>query len=361
MAENQEDRSTEDLLDEPSQTRIDDMREKGQVAQSREVVALITFLAAGVTLYLVAPGMGEQISAYLRDSLTVEQWSKVDLKEPGQLAKVFSSFLKIWVVLTTPVLLVGFFSGIISGFLQVGPIFTFEPIQPDFGKINPLKGFQRFFSMKFIVESIRTILKIGIAVAVGFVLIQSKLLESPSHLLKDPENTLHLMGQAAFSVLMPLVLVFGIFAGIDFWLQRREWFKQVRLTKQEAKEEAKDREGNPQIKARVRSVQRDMARKRMMDAVKKADVVITNPTHISVAIKYDRDKMMAPKVVAKGADLIAQKIREIARQSNVPLVENVPLARTLFKSVKINQTIPRALYQAVAEILAFVFKLKHRL
>jgi flagellar biosynthetic protein FlhB len=139
-----------------------------------------------------------------------------------------------------------------------------------------------------------------------------------------------------------------------------EYSKNLRMTKQEAKQEHKEREGDPHIKARIRGIQRDMARKRMMQAVKKADVIVTNPTHIAIAIVYDKSDMAAPKVVAKGADFLAQKIKQIASEAGVPLVENVPLARTLYKSVKVGQYIPRALYQAVAEVLAYVYRLKRR-
>ena len=155
-------------------------------------------------------------------------------------------------------------------------------------------------------------------------------------------------------------MILLVFAAIDYFLQRDEFQKSVRLTKQESKQEHKEREGDPQVRARVRAIQRDMARKRMMAAVKKADVVITNPTHIAIAIEYDRDGMAAPKVVAKGVDFVAQKIKQIAAEAGVPTVENVPLARTLYKTVKVGHAIPRALYHAVAEVLAYVYRLKNR-
>jgi flagellar biosynthetic protein FlhB len=152
-----------------------------------------------------------------------------------------------------------------------------------------------------------------------------------------------------------VLLVFG---GVDFWIQRWEYSKNVRVTKKEAKEEHKEHEGDPLIKSRLRSVQKEMARKRMLEDVKKADVVITNPTHIAIALKYDPAEMEAPRVLAKGADFLAQKIKKVAAENHVPAVENVPLARALYHSVKIGQTIPKALYQAVAEVLAYVFKLR---
>jgi flagellar biosynthetic protein FlhB len=159
-------------------------------------------------------------------------------------------------------------------------------------------------------------------------------------------------------IFLTLIGVLGIFAAIDFSIQRFQYNKSLRLTKAEAKQEHKEREGDPQIKARIRAIQRDMARKRMMNAVKKADVIITNPTHIAIAVVYDREKMMAPKVIAKGADFIAQRIKKVAAEAGIPLVENVPLARTLYKTVKTGQYVPRALYQAVAEVLAYVYRLK---
>jgi flagellar biosynthetic protein FlhB len=158
-----------------------------------------------------------------------------------------------------------------------------------------------------------------------------------------------------------LIGVLGVFALVDFGFQKWEYRKGLRMTKQEAKQEFKEREGDPQLKARVRAVQRDMARKRMMEAVRKADAIITNPTHIAVAIVYDKDSMAAPKVVAKGADFLAERIKKTAIEAGIPLVENVALARTLFKTVKVGKYIPRALYQAVADILSYVYRLKGRM
>jgi flagellar biosynthetic protein FlhB len=159
---------------------------------------------------------------------------------------------------------------------------------------------------------------------------------------------------------LTLFSILALFAVADFVMQRYEHNKSLRLTKQEAKQEHKEREGDPQIKARIRAIQRDISRKRMMAAVKKADVIITNPTHIAIAIVYDRENMAAPKVVAKGADFIAQRIKKIAADAGIPTVENIPLARTLYKTTKVNQYVPRALYQAVAEVLAYVYRLRGR-
>lgn len=360
MAENQEDRSTDDLLDEASQTRIDEMREKGQVAQSRELVGLLSLLASAATLWIFAPKMGTDIADYMRDMLRVDEAVKMNFSDKSALNLALLKCLKLIVMVGLPVSVAGFVFGVAGSFMQVGSVFSFEPIMPDFSKIDPIKGASKFLSMRFFSDALRTVLKTVISVYVAYLLVKSQILTSPEMLITDPSRVLSAFAASAKTVFLTLIGIFAVFAGADYWMQRREWLKQVRLTRQEAKEEAKEREGNPQVKARIRSIQREMSRKRMMAAVKNADVIVTNPTHIAIAIQYDKDKMLAPRVVAKGADFIAQKIKALAAEAGVPTVENVPLARTLFKSVKVNQYIPRALYQAVAEVLAYVYRLKNR-
>lgn len=360
MAENQEDRSTEDLLDEASQTRIDEMREKGQVAQSRELVGLLSLLAAAATLYVFAPKMGLDIGEYMRDTLRVDEAAKMNFADKGVVNLALVKCLKLMIMIGLPVSVAGFVFGIAGSFMQIGSIFSFEPITPNLEKIDPVKGLMRFFSLKFLAEGVRMIVKVTISVYVAYLLVKGEVLSSPELMITDPSRVLSAFSSSAKSVFLTLFGIGAVFAGADFWMQRRDWMKQVRLTRQEAKEEAKEREGNPQVKARIRSIQREMSRRRMMAAVKKADVIVTNPTHIAIAIQYDKLNMSAPKVVAKGADFVAQRIKAIAAEAGVPTVENVPLARTLYKSVKINQYIPRALYQAVAEVLAYVYRLRNR-
>jgi flagellar biosynthetic protein FlhB len=361
MAEQQEDRSTEDLLDEPSQTRIDDLREKGQVPQSREASGLLALIACASTLYVFAPTIGKDIAEYMKDVFRVDQTMKLNLTSNAALGDTMMKSLKLMIMIGLPISVAGFIFGVIGCFIQVGSIFTFEPIQPKFDKIDPLQGMKKFFTMKHFLDGIRIVAKVVIASSVTYGIVKSEVYLSPGQLLNEPSLMLGHFSRVGKTVFLSLITVFGIFAAVDFWMQKKDWLKQVRLTKQEAKEESKSKEGNPQVKARMRSIQRDMSRKRMMAAVKNADVIITNPTHIAIAIKYDTAKMLAPKVVAKGADFIAQKIKQIASESGIPMVENVPLARTLYKSVKLNQYIPRALYQAVAEVLAFVYRLKNRM
>ncbi len=360
MAENQEDRSTEDLSDEASPYRIEEMRRKGQVAQSREVTGLAALLAAGITLYALSPKMGAQMGEFMKEVFRTDLSSRLDLGTPQAVSKLFTKAITLIVTLGLPVCGAGFVVGAISSYAQVGSIFSFDPLTPNFEKVDPLKGIQRMASLKQAMDGLRMILKMVIVVAVAYGLVKSEIFASPALMDHEPTSILKTYGHAAKVIFLSLVGILGVFAAVDFVLQRREYSKSVRLTKQEAKQESKERDGDPQIKARIRAVQREVSRRRMMAAVKKADVIITNPTHIAIAVQYDRDSMLAPKVVAKGADLIAQKIKAIAAEAGIPTVENVPLARTLYKTVKLNQYVPRALYQAVAEVLAYVYRLRRR-
>jgi flagellar biosynthetic protein FlhB len=360
VAENQDDKSREDLSDEASPHKVEEYRKKGMVSQSREVSALAALLAAGAATYLLSPKIGVEVTEYMKEVFRTDLSSRLDLGSGTILRGYLMKALQILGATVLPICLAGFVLGIAGSFAQIGSIFSTDPLTPDFSKINPLSGLQRMFSMKQAYDGIRLIIKMTVVIAVAYGLVKTQVLSAPSHLGQESGDVMATYAGNAKSIFLSLIGVLVVFAGIDFWLQRWEFSKNVRLTKQEAKQEHREREGDPQIKARIRAVQREMARRRMMQAVRKADVIITNPTHIAVALVYDKTKMAAPRVVAKGADFLAQRIKKIAAEAGVPLVENVPLARTLYKTVKINQGIPRVLYQAVAEVLAYVYKLKNR-
>lgn len=359
MADNEGDRSSEDLTEEASSHRLEEFRSKGQVAQSRELTGLVTFGGCAIAAYALSPSMGGQLVEFMREVFTNDLSAKADLATAAGAGRVLVKSVRLMAVIGLPVSFVGFVIGVVSSFAQVGTIFTLETLTPDFAKVDPLKGLQRMFSMKTGVEGLRLFFKISIVTAVAYGALKREVLASPALLVTDPMALFAAYGGAAKAVFFPVMAVLAVFAGLDLWKQRYDYNKQLRMTKQEAKQEHKEREGDPHTKARIRSIQRDMARKRMMHAVRTADVIITNPTHFAIALKYDKEKMAAPKVVAKGADFLAQKIKALGAEAGIPLVENVPLARTLFKSVKINQAIPRNLYQAVAEVLAYVYRLKN--
>ncbi len=360
MAENNEERDTEDLSEEASPYRLEEFRRKGQVAQSRELVALLVAFASGLTLFMMAPGFAEEIIRFMKDTFSQGLVSKPGDDMQKLAGERLMDMLGVVAKIGLPISIVGFVLGIVSHLAQIGFIFSTETLTPDLGKINPLNGLKRIFSMKNLVETGRVLIKGMIVLYVAYVMVKSNIIDSPSLIFQNPKAIFEMIGKSGRNLFIAMMGVLSVFAAIDLFLQKREFGKQVRVTKKEAKQEAKEQEGDPLIKSRIRSIQRDMARKRMMKAVKSADVIVTNPTHIAIALCYDKDKMVAPKVVAKGADFMAENIKKIAKDAGVPLVENVPLARAMFKSVKVGQVIPRSLFQAVAEVLAYVYKLKNK-
>ena len=250
-------------------------------------------------------------------------------------------------------------AGVLSNVVQTGGLkFSLNPLKPKWSKLNPLKGFGRIFSKNSLVELFKSIFKISIVAFIAYQTISSHWDEIPILTGYGVGQLLFFMGEVMVEIMIKVLLVMIFLAVLDFSFQKFTYLENLRMTKQEVKDERKDTDGNPQIKQRIRSAQMDMMRRRMMSDVPDADVVITNPTHFSIAIKYDTDIDAAPIVVAKGQNDIALKIREIAKENNIPLVEDKPLARTLYKNVEVGQLIPASLYKAVAEILAYVFKLK---
>jgi flagellar biosynthetic protein FlhB len=360
MAENNEDRNLDDLSEEASPYRLEEFRKKGQVSQSKELVALFVALACGMSLFAMAPRIGEELVSFMKDIFSNDLLLKPGEKMDAMAGERLTQMLKVFGMVGLPIALIGFILGIIGHISQIGFLFTAEPIMPDLEKINPLAGLKRLLSMRNLIETARVVFKGLILCFVAYSILKTAILKSPELVFRNPMAIFEVLGDAGKTLFLSLCGILVVFAGIDFFLQRREFGKQVRVTKAEAKQEAKEQEGDPMLKARIRSIQREMARKRMMQAVKKADVIVTNPTHIAIALQYDKDKMVAPRVVAKGADLIAEKIKKIAAENGVVIVENVPLARAMFKSVKLGQVIPKNLFQAVAEVLAYVYKLKNK-
>ena len=358
MAENENDQDREDLSDEPSQYRLEEFRKQGRVSQSRELNGMMALLAAGVAAYMMSAGTGAHLVEFMREAFRTDVVSRADLAHGSLLETTLMKVLQLIMWVTLPVALASLVVGVLASFSQIGSVFSSEPITPDLKRVDPIQGFLRFFTLKFLLDSLRLTAKIVVSAMVAYMIVKATVIDSPRYILQDPMSLFEGFSASGRTVFLSLFGVFLVFSGLDYWLQRWEFMKQARLTKQEAKQESKEHDGDPLLKARVRAIQRDASRKRMMEAVKTADVIVTNPTHIAIAIKYDRDNMDAPKVIAKGADFLAQKIKMLAADAGIPLVENVPLARTLYKSVKVGQVVPRALYQAVAEVLAYVYRLR---
>lgn len=340
----------------PSAKRRDDFRKKGQVAQSKEVqtAALLTILLLFWLFYL--PTFWQSLTTLIFSiwqsacEYTITRASTINLaiflvKKIGlMLAPLF--FL---------VLIIGFF----SSFFQIGWLLTAKPLIPDFSKLDPIKGFGRFFSKKSMIEVVKSLSKV---ILIGW-LAYSTVFDNFNQALILTHTTIStavsFLGNTAAVILAKVCAILISIAFFDFIFVKWEMEEKMKMTKQEVKEEFKESEGDPHIKAQIRAIQQEMARKRMMAEVPEADVVITNPTHISVAVLYDSSKMEAPVVVAKGADFIAMKIREIARDNEIPVIENPPVARLLHK-IDIGAAIPEDLFKVTAEILAHVYALKGR-
>jgi flagellar biosynthesis protein FlhB len=354
MAEDDDDASkTED----PTGKRLDDAREKGHIPVSQDVKHLFVLMSVLVVVAFLGPGMARDLTSALIPFM--EQAHQIPLDRGGIVSALGQIAIDSALILVFPVLIV--LVGILAAsWLQNGFLFTAGPLAWDLNKLSPISGFKRVFSLNGLVELVKGLLKMAIvAVIVGIVLWPR--LRVPD---RFTEQSLGQMMTDLFDltvlVLITIVAVQIIIAGIDLLYQRWNHTRQLRMTRHEVKEEYKQMEGDPQVKARIRSLRMDRARRRMMAAVPTADVIVTNPTHYAVALKYDPNAMAAPRLVAKGTDLVALKIREIAEEADVPIVENPPVARALFATVEIDQEIPSDQYRAVAEIISFVFKLKRR-
>ena len=263
-------------------------------------------------------------------------------------------------ILALPALLL-IAAALAASLVQHGFLFAPERLKPDLKKISPIAGMKRLFSLRSVAEFLKGLLKIAIVGTVAVLLMLPVISELPSVPDKSVADNLGMIHALAVRMLAGVVAVLALIAGLDFMYQRFEHSKKLRMTKQEVKDEYKQTEGDPHVKARLRAIRIERARQRMMQAVPEADVVITNPTHYAVAIKYDVEEMPAPKVVAKGVDQLAERIRAVAEEHGVPIVENPPLARTLHAAVDLDEEIPAEHYRAVAEVIAYVMRLKGRL
>ncbi len=348
----------EERTEEATPQRRDEFRKEGRVFQSRELVGATLLLATTLSLQVAS-------NWTLKGMWTVFQSSYQNLSQMGHkdwnadTAMSMATFaIKSIAMLAGPIAVVGLLAAIFATLVQTGIVWTTKPFELDPDKLNPMRGLQRMFSMDSVVEMLKAFFKFAVAATVVYTFLSRRILEAGK--LWDVETA----GVARYlvgNIVVILVTVAGamlVVAGVDYFYQRFRHEQRLRMTKQELREERRQSDGNPQVRARIRSIQRKIATTRMVEAVKTADVVITNPTHIAVALLYDRENMLAPKVVAKGADLLAERIKKIAREAGVPCVENVPLARALYKALKIGQFISRDLYNTVAEVLAYVYKLK---
>ena len=338
--------------------RKEDARKKGNVAKSVEISSTAIILVSLLFFYFGGSYMLNLMKYY--SQLIFENIGSVALNAnnlQGYLQIAAIGFFRVSAPFAVTIMAVGF----IANYAQVGPLFTLEPLTPKFSKINPLSGMKRvLFSRKAFVELIKNILKITVVGLIAYYSIKGQIQDYIPLMDQSAAQLIAYVGRETFALGLKISIALVLMAILDFMFQKFDYAKSIRMTKQEIKEEMKQMEGDPLIKARIRSIQRETSRRRMMDEIPEADIIITNPVEIAVALKYSPKDMESPKVVGKGRKKVAEKIRKIAIEHNIPIVEDKPLAWAIFKAVKIGDFIPEDLFHAVAEILAYVYKLKNK-
>lgn len=343
--------------EEPTQHRIDESRKKGEVASSKELASVLVLTGTLSALIFSSVYMFEVLSEYI-------EWiyglniSKAYTEEMS--TRILKETFIVAAKCVAPIFFASICIGVLGQIAQIGILYAPDVLQLKFDRVNPLNGFKRLFSMKSIVEVIKGLFKFSIVLVITYAILSKNMSSFTGFLHTAPGEAFSYGKTIAFKLSLSILLGLLVVAIGDFAWEKYAYKKKLRMSKQQVKEENKEREGSPEVKQRIRNIQREIASKRMMADVPKADVIVTNPTHISIVIKYDNKTMIAPEIIGKGADNVAMRIREIAKENDIPIVENIPLARALYKTVKVGEGVPRTLYKAVAEILAFVYKLKKK-
>lgn len=344
--------------EDPTPKKLEEARKQGNIPLSREVNNWLVLLAGTLVVAALTPVMFRQLFSVLK--FYIEKSYAVPGTPGGMKIALGDGMMEIMFILAMP-FLVFVLAAFIGPFSQVGVLFAPKSIKPSLSKISPIKGFKRLFSMRSLMEFAKGIAKISLVAVVGVIILYpfygalERTIDLPVAALLDQMRIL------VVRLMIGVLIVMGVVAVIDLVYQRNEHNKKMRMTKQEVKDEYKQTEGDPLVKGKLRQLRAEKARQRMMQAVPQADVIITNPTHYSIALKYDTATMDAPVCIAKGIDEVAMRIREVAKEHDIVLFENVPLARALYDSVDIDESIPPEHFKAVAEVISYVFKLKGKL
>jgi flagellar biosynthetic protein FlhB len=346
--------ANEDRTEQPTQKRKQETRRKGQVARSTEVNSALILMAGYLLLKNLGPWLGQQALNFSSQTLSMmgQDWNS---GTPGRLLSLSAVAVAR---LLLPLFAVTLAAGCVAGLAQVGFLFTPDNLAPKLERINPLEGFKRIFSRRALVELLKSIAKVAVIGYLAYGVIRPNLAVFPQLTEMGVGGAVSELARLASAIILRIGVFLIILAVVDYLFQYSENQKLIRMTKQELKEEMRQTEGDPQIRGRLRQRQRMLAQQRMMQQVPQADVVITNPTHFAVALRYELRRDSAPVVVAKGADEIAQRIKQIAREHDVVIFEDPPLAQTLYKTVELGRAIPEQLYEAVANVLSFVYRLR---
>ena len=342
----------QEKTEEPTGKKIEDARNKGNVPKSADAAGFVTLLVGIVAIVMMLPYFGEKF-------LNIYYYCMQMMGEEITVKNVMNLTITIiiqMVLAVLPLAALIMVAGVMGNVMQFGFVFTAEPLTPDLKKIDPISGIGRLFSMKKAVESVKIILKVSAVFGVAFYFFLTFVKELPGTIFFNMVDQLLWLKEKLLILAAVMLLLFMAIAIADIFITRFNYFKDIRMSKQEVKDEFKQREGDPQVKGRIRSLQMQAATKRMMQNIPAADVVITNPTHYAVALRDDKEQEDAPVVLAKGVDFLALQIRKIAIQNDIDILENPPLARELYKLCDVNQQIPAQLFSAVAEVLSQIYK-----
>ena len=348
----------EDKQFEASQQKLNKARKEGQVVKSKDFSVAIGLIVMFSGIYALAPFIWSQVSGLF--TLIYEQIPTAHLDKIGYGYLLFITAVPTALIIL-PILLLAWFVGIMGDLIQVGPLFTMTPLSPKFDKLNPTKYFKNLMSPKTLFELVKNIVKVLILGIVGYIVYMDHF--EAIIMLAAIDNQFAVLiefGKLVVDFVIKAGIVFLIIAAADYGVTKWKFLQDQKMSFKEVKDEYKNTEGDPHVKAALRQRRQQLLQKKMMDAVPDADFVVTNPTHIACALKYDQKTMRSPKLVAKGSELFAKRIKEIAQKHGVPVIENPPVARAIFRFVEIDQEIPPDLYKAVAEILIFVYDLKKK-
>jgi flagellar biosynthetic protein FlhB len=343
--------------EEPSQRKLEEARRRGQVVTSQEVKHWFVLLGGLIVLLAMAPAAARLMTDRLGGWLG--NLDRVPTDGGALIALMGRGVESVTLILLMPLVLLVLMA-VGGSLIQHGPMLSFEQLRPKLEKISPGAGVKRLFSARALSEFLKGLVKLAVVAAVGVAVVMPEMAGLDTLAGLSPAGIMERSWSLAGRLTIAVLAVMSLVAGLDYLYQRWEFMKQQRMSKQELKDEYRQTEGDPHVRARIRQIRMERARRRMMAAVPEADVVVTNPTHVAVAMKYDPATMPAPKVLAKGADLIARRIREVAQEAGVAVVENPPLARALFQAVEIGQEIPPEHYKAVAGVISYVFRLQRR-
>jgi flagellar biosynthetic protein FlhB len=351
------DETFEEKTEQPTPRKRQEVREKGEVAKSRELPSVAVLVAALVTLTVFGSYMSANLQLMMKDAFSLNISSNMEINDFLPFGR---DMINAFLLLVLPVFVAILITAVLSNTIQVGFLVSGEQIKPKFSKVDPIKGFKRLFSKQSFMELLKSLIKLFIVGAVAYVTIRHEMEHVPSFGEMELTSIISYILRTIFTLFIRCTLAMIFIVIMDYAFQRWEFEQRIKMTKKEVKDEYKRTEGDPLVKSRIKSIQMQMARQRMMQKVPEADVVISNPTHLANALKYDHAEMDAPRLVAKGAGEVARKIREIAEEHHIPIIENRPLAKSLYSLVELGHEIPPSLYQAVAEVLAYIYRLRGR-